>query len=170
MADIRITRSAREQIDALNDIDAQAVDAALQVLDTRPGKPINLPGAPAGTSYLAVPAWTQDGSSGPVIAYRPRLPTEGTGWLVLALLSPEQYQDMRRAEELAATTPAVRELIQAIVAGTVSATAHLGTPRRGDRDAKMMPAIPRCARPGQASRDRAGKGSRGRSAAVVRGR
>ncbi len=124
MAEIRITRSAREQIGTLDAAAARAVDSALAALDERPGRPINLPGAPAGTSYLALP--TRRSAAGPVIIYRPTLPSEGEGWLVVSLLSPEEYRNIGRAEELVTASPAAREIVNAVVAGTV-ATATVAT-------------------------------------------
>jgi hypothetical protein len=124
MAEIRITRSAREQIGTLDAAAARAVDSALAALDERPGRPINLPGAPAGTSYLALP--TRRSAAGPVIIYRPTLPSEGEGWLVVSLLSPEEYRNIGRAEELVTASPAAREIVNAVVAGTI-ATATVAT-------------------------------------------
>lgn len=124
MADIRITQSALQMLRALDDADSRAADAALAIIDEQPGQPINLPGAPAGTSYLALPARRNPG--GPVIIYRPLLPTEGEGWLVVSLLTPEEYRDIGRAEELVTASPAAREIVSAVVAGTV-ATAGVAT-------------------------------------------
>jgi hypothetical protein len=129
MADIRITQSALEQLNALDNADAQAVDAAIQAIDegtTR--EPVRLPGAPPGTSYLALP--TRRNPGGPVIIYRPLLPNEGDGWLVVSLLKPEEYRDLRQAEELVATSSAAREIVNAIVAGTVG-TVKVSAPRGG---------------------------------------
>jgi hypothetical protein len=102
----------------------RAVDLALATLDERPGRPINLPGAPAGTSYLGLP--TRRSAAGPVIIYRPMLPSEGEGWLVVSLLSPAEYRNIGRAEELVTASPAAREIVNAVVAGTV-ATAGAAT-------------------------------------------
>ena len=97
---------------------------ALATLDERLGRPINLPGAPAGTSYLGLP--TRRSAAGPVIIYRSMLPSEGEGWLVVSLLSPTEYRNIGRAEELVTASPAAREIVNAVVAGTV-ATAGAAT-------------------------------------------
>jgi hypothetical protein len=152
MAEIRVTRSANEQIGALDAADARAVDSALAALDERPGRPINLPGAPAGTSYLALP--TRRSAAGPVIIYRPMLPSEGEGWLIVSLLSPAEYRNIGRAEELVTVSPAAREIVNAVVAGTVAtatATAPpptvITTPQTGGPVPTKDPAAPRS--PGQ---------------------
>jgi hypothetical protein len=127
MVGIHVTRTARIQINALDDAAAQSVDSAIQTLDKRTGEPIDLPSAPAGTSYLALPTRrSQNDEPGPVIIYRPRLPREGGGWLVVSLLSPDEYRDVLRAEELVATSPAAREIVGAIVAGTAVTVANAG--------------------------------------------
>jgi hypothetical protein len=128
MADIRITQSALQQLNALDDADAQAVDAAIQAIDAGTREPVRLPGAPPGTSYLARP--TRRNPGGPVIIYRPLLPDEGDGWLIVSLLKPEEYRDLRQAEELVATSSAAREIVNAIVAGTVG-TVKVSAPSGG---------------------------------------
>jgi len=152
MAEIRITRSAREQIGALDAAAARAVDSVLAALDESHGRPINLPGAPAGTSYLALP--TRRSAAGPVIIYRPMLPSEGEGWLVVSLLSPAEYRNIGRAEELVIASPAAREIVNAVVAGTVAtATATalpptvITTPQTSGPVPTKDPATPRS--PGQ---------------------
>jgi hypothetical protein len=124
MSELRVTRSAKEQIGALDAADARAVDAALASLDDREGRPINLPGAPVGTSFLAMP--TQVRRDGPVIIYRPLLPTEKVmGWLVVSVLSGEDFRNITRAEEYVAEWPAARAFVDGVVAGTVpTARAH----------------------------------------------
>ncbi len=128
MADILVTQTARKQIGALDDADAKAVDAALQIIDKITGEPIDLPGAPGGTYYLALSTRTEDGRAGPVIIYRPGLSTEDAGWVIIYLLSRDEYKEVRRAENLAATTPAVREIVSAIVSGTVGTSRVTGPP------------------------------------------
>jgi hypothetical protein len=122
MADILVTQSARKQIDALSDADAKAVDEALQIIDKVTGEPIDLPSAPGKTSYLALSTRSQDGRAGPVIIYRPGLSTEGADWVIIYLLRREQYREVRRTEGLWATTPAIRDIVNAIVSDTVDRT------------------------------------------------
>jgi hypothetical protein len=136
MSEIRVTRAAKEQIGALDDVDDRAVNAALASLDDREGRPINLPGAPAGTSFLAMP--TPIRRAGPVIIYRPLLPSEGTGWLVVSVLSYEDFRNITRAEEYVAESPEARAFVDRVVADTVATSrAHApagaahGTPSDG---------------------------------------
>jgi hypothetical protein len=146
MADIRITQSALEQVRALDDADALVVDSAIGKLGEGTGEPIRLPGAPAGTSYLAL--WARN-RGGPVIIYRPLLPGEGDGWLIVSLLSANEYRDMRRAEELVATSPAAREIVNALVAGTVGTgkaaapSRSVGTPATSGAAPTTDPGAPR---------------------------
>jgi hypothetical protein len=118
MADILVTQTARKQLAALSDADARAVDEALQIIDKVTGEPIDLPNAPGRTSYLALSTLRQDSRAGPVIIYRPGLSTEGADWVITYLLSREQYKEVRRAEGLVATTPAVRDIVNAIMSST----------------------------------------------------
>jgi len=130
MPEIRITRSAAEQLDKLDYADAVEVQAAIEVLRSRKGEAvigetIRLPGAPAGTTYLAM----YGASKGRiwVIIFRPLLPGEGDGWLILSLLPGDEYRDMRRAAEVVASSPPVRDAVSALVAGTAS-TANVTAP------------------------------------------
>ena len=119
MADILVTQTARKQISALSDAEAEAVDEALQIIDKVTGEPIDLPGAPGRTSYFALSTRPQDGSPGPVIIYRPGLSTEDAAWVIIYLLNRKEYKEVRRAEGLVAATPSVRGIVDAIVSGTV---------------------------------------------------
>jgi hypothetical protein len=121
MTDILVTSTAQHQIEALDDADAQAVDSAIQAIDRSTGELIDLPGAPAGTSYLALSTRvSRDGREGPVIVYRPQLPDEGRGWLIMSLLSPERYRALRHVERISAVDPAYRQIVAGVVGGTVS--------------------------------------------------
>jgi hypothetical protein len=82
------------------------------------------------------------------------LPSEGEGWLVVSLLSPEEYRNIGRAEELVTASPAAREIVNAVVAGTVAtatATAPpptvITTPQTSGPVPTKDPATPRS--PGQ---------------------
>lgn len=122
MADILVTQTGQKQIKKLSNTDAKAVDEALQIIDKVTGEPIDLPGAPGRTSYLALSTRLQDGRAGPVIIYRPSQSSEHADWVIVYLLSREQYKDVRRAEGLVATTPAVRDIVNAFMSGTVDRT------------------------------------------------
>ena len=130
MTDIRITPAAQATFDALSEAKperAEAVHAAIREIGTRTGEPLDIPGSPPDTPFLALKTSLRDA---PVVVYRRTLPDEPGDWLVVSLLSPEEYQDVRRAEEIMSTAPAVREIVNAVVAGTVATvnvTAHPGT-------------------------------------------
>ena len=130
MTDIRITPAAQATFDALSEAkpeQAEAVHAAIREIGTRTGEPLDIPGSPPDTPFLALKTSLRDA---PVVVYRRTLPDEPGDWLVVSLLSSEEYQDVRRAEEIMSTAPAVREIVNAVVAGTVATVnvaAHPGT-------------------------------------------
>jgi hypothetical protein len=97
------------------------------------GEPVDIPGAPPGTSYLAlVPAEP----SLPVIIYRPMLPDEDGDWLVTALLDRDTYRQQREAEKRGILgDPAIRSSIQ-VAAETASNVAIHGEIRVGHGAAK----------------------------------
>ena len=52
--------------------------------------------------------------------YRPVPEDEGGGWLVLSLMSADEYQDVTELQELLTEAPAARSLLEAALAGVVS--------------------------------------------------
>jgi hypothetical protein len=130
MTDIRVTPEAQAALDALSKAQpaqAQAVHAAMNDLGISTGEPLHIPSAPPGTPFLALKTSLPDA---PVVVYRRTTPDEPGDWLVVSLLSPEEYQQLRRAEEALGADPAAREIFNAVVAGTVptsDATMPAGT-------------------------------------------
>jgi hypothetical protein len=131
MTDIRVTPEAQAALDKLSKEQpeqAQAVRAAMNGLDTETAEPLHIPSAPPGTPFLALKTSLPDA---PVVVYRRTTPDEPGDWLVVSLLSPKQYQQLRRAEETLDVDPGAREIFTAVVAGTVptsDATTPAGTP------------------------------------------
>lgn len=91
----------------------------------RKARAADQPARCTGRDVLLGPA-NSASAAGPVIIYRSMLSSEGEGWLVVSLLSPAEYRNIGRAEELVTASPAAREIVNAVVAGTV-ATAGAAT-------------------------------------------
>ncbi len=97
---------------------AAAVSDAINDLAATPGRPIDLPGAPPGEPFLAK---EPTDSNAPVVIYRRATPAEPGKWLVVSLMSRDDYRAARQAEQALATAPpAVRQFVQQVV-GTVAA-------------------------------------------------
>jgi hypothetical protein len=128
MAGIWLTRAAEK---AFSELQAAAPDRAAAVADAineipvKPGDPFSLPGAPLAEPFLAK---EPSDAGAPAVIYRRATTNESGEWLVVSLLNREDYRAARRAEEeLAAYPPGVRELVHAVVAGTVSTFAAAPT-------------------------------------------
>lgn len=118
MADIWLTTAARAALEKLPPAQAQAVNAAIHGIPSRPGQRLNIPGAPTAEPFLATEPEDPDA---PIVIYRRTTPDEEGDWLVVSLMNPGDYRAARRAEQtLAAAPPAVRDLVNAAVAGTIS--------------------------------------------------
>jgi hypothetical protein len=122
MTEIRITPAAQAKLGELRAVhpeQARAVDAAIREIGTRTGEPLDIPGAPADTPFLALEISLREA---PTVVYRRTRPDEPGDWLVVSLLGPEDYQNVRRAEVVISTTPVVRDIVGAVIAGTVATT------------------------------------------------
>lgn len=126
MADIWLTAAARDALGKLPPGQAEAVNGAIGDITADPGQRIDLPGAPLAEPFLAKEPSHPDA---PAVIYRRATPGEPGDWLVVSLMNRANYQAARRAEqELTTYPPAVREFVNAVVAGTV-ATATATAPR-----------------------------------------
>ena len=130
MADIWLTTAAEaafSELQATSPDQADAVSDAINTIIAADGRRIDLPGAPAAEPFLAIEPRDPDA---PAVLYRHAANGEPGKWLVVSLMNREDYRAARQAEQaLATTTPAVRELINGVVAGTV-ATSDV-TPKAG---------------------------------------
>jgi hypothetical protein len=108
MGQTLVTRTAQAQILALDDDGRDAVDAAIENLSEESGEPIELPAAPGGAAYLAMK--TSDDT--PVVIYRAVPEGEGGGWLILSLMSPDEYKDVLQLQEFLTGQPGARTLIE----------------------------------------------------------
>jgi hypothetical protein len=84
-----------------------AVDAVIGNLSEESGVPVALPTAQEGTAYLAVKA---RGENAPAVIYRAA--PERDGWLILSLVSADEYKDILELQELLAEVPEARSLIE----------------------------------------------------------
>jgi hypothetical protein len=130
MADIWLTAAAEAafgELQATAPDQADAVSDAINHITAADGRRIDLPGAPAAEPFLAIEPRDPDA---PAVIYRHAANGEPGKWLVVSLMNREDYRAARQAERALATTPpAVRDLVNGVVAGTV-ATANV-TPEAG---------------------------------------
>jgi len=122
MADIWLTAAAEaafSELQATAPGQADAVSDAINHITAADGRRIDLPGAPAGEPFLAIEPRQPDA---PAVIYRHAANGEPGKWLVVSLMNREDYRAARQAERaLASTPPAVRDLVNGVVAGTVAA-------------------------------------------------
>jgi hypothetical protein len=130
MTDIWLTAAAEaafSELQATAPDQAAAVSEAINNITAREGRRIDLPGAPAAEPFLAIEPRDPDA---PAVIYRHAANGEPGKWLVVSLMNRDDYRAARQAEQaLAATPPAVRELVNGVVAGTV-ATVNVAAPTR----------------------------------------
>jgi hypothetical protein len=101
-----------EQADAVND--------AIDSIGTVPGIPIDLPTADPGHPYQALRTNDPDA---PVVIYRKTRPDEEGDFVVVSLMTPEQYTQQKADEKSGLLTqPAVREAIR-VTAGAAAQAA-----------------------------------------------
>jgi hypothetical protein len=121
MADIWLTAAAEaafSELQATAPDQADAVSEAINNITAADGRRIDLPGAPAAEPFLAIEPRQPDA---PAVIYRHAANGEPGKWLVVSLMNREDYRAARQAERaLAATPPAVRDLVNGVVAGTVA--------------------------------------------------
>jgi hypothetical protein len=96
---------------------AHAVETAMRAIGTEPGEPIDLPNARPGAPYQVQRPASPDA---PMIVYRRSLPGEAGDYLVVSLMTPEEYRQQKQDEQSAALRdPAIRRDIAA-AAGTAA--------------------------------------------------
>lgn len=125
MADIWLTAAARSALEELSSGQARAVNAAIRDIPGKRGQRFNIPGAPPAEPFLAI---EPEDSDAPVVIYRRTTTDEQGDWLVVSLMNRSDYHAVRRAEQsLAAAPPAIRDIVNAVVEGTV-ATVNVTAP------------------------------------------
>jgi hypothetical protein len=116
---IAVVQPVIQAIKALAADKASAVQAAIRTIGVEPGVPVDLPTAPAGYPYRAQRPRL---ASAPLVIYRESQPDELGDWLVVSLMTPEEFGQQKRDEQSAALrNPDVRREI-AIAAGTAATT------------------------------------------------
>jgi hypothetical protein len=127
---IAVAQTVMRRLDALPVDQADAVQRAIRTIGIDPGEPVDLPTAPRGTPYRAQHPRL---ATAPVVIYRQTQPDERADWLVVSLMTPEEYRQQKHDEQSGVLRdPVVRQDIR-IAAGTaVSAvTAIPGTVTTG---------------------------------------
>jgi hypothetical protein len=118
---IAVVQPVIQAINALRADQANAVRAAIRTIGIEPGEPVDLPTAPPGYSYQAQrPRF----ATAPVVIYRRSQPDEQGDWLVVSLMTPEEFRQQKQDEQSEALrNPDVRRDI-AIAAGTAATTVN----------------------------------------------
>ncbi len=116
---IAVVQPVIQAIDTLRADQAAAVRTAIRAIGIEPGEPVDLPTAPAGYPYQAQ---RPPLATAPVLIYRESRPDEQGDWLVVSLMTPEEFRQQKQDEQSAALrNPDVRRDI-AIAAGTAATT------------------------------------------------
>jgi hypothetical protein len=109
--------------------EAAAVNSAIDRIGTVLGSRIDLPTAPPGTPYYALPTRNPDG---PVIIYRQMRDDEDGDYLVVSLTTPGAYRQQQEAEESGILNdPAIRQEVR-VVANTAATAAVRALPETAD--------------------------------------
>jgi hypothetical protein len=128
---IAVAQPVMRRIRALPPSIADAMQAAIRAIGKQTGEPIDLPNERPGTPYLAQHAGV---SGAPVLIYRETGTGEEGDYLVVGLLTPEEYRQQKQDEwNPVLQDPAVRRdiAIAARTAATVAVNANPGTPTQG---------------------------------------
>jgi len=120
---IVISPPVKRRIDHLDPAEAAAVRKAIRSIGAVPGEPIDLPTARPGAPYQAQ---RPDLPEAPVVIYRKAQPGDPGDWLVISLMTPDEYGQQKADEQSPLLKdPLVRQEIR-IAAGTAATTAVTG--------------------------------------------
>lgn len=126
----RVIMVALPVVERIRELDprlAAAVNRAIDRIVTDPGTVIDLPTGNPGNPYRALNTSSRDPNA-PVIIYRRARRDEDGDFLVVSLMSPEQYRQQRADEQSGILKdPAVREEIR-VAAGTAATVAVRAIP------------------------------------------
>jgi hypothetical protein len=112
---IAVAGTVIRRLETLRADQAEAVRAAIRTIGIAPGEPVDLPTERPGTPYLAQRPRL---ATAPVVIYRRTQPDEPGDWLVVSLMTPEEYRQQKHDEQSGALRdPVVRQDIR-IAAGT----------------------------------------------------
>jgi hypothetical protein len=89
--DVRLTVAAADEI---KQMDPDEIGRVLGRVGRGEGEPVDLPGAPPGTQYLAL---RPESPKAPVVIYRPMLPNEDGDWLVTSLIPQDNFNAWRQS-------------------------------------------------------------------------
>jgi hypothetical protein len=117
---IMVALPVEARIKELDQKQAEAVNGAIDSIGTVPGTRIDLPTADPAYPYYAL--LTSDPDA-PVIIHRKTRPDEEGDWLVVSLMTPQQYRQQKEDERSGILAdPAVRREIR-VAAGTAATVA-----------------------------------------------
>lgn len=127
---IAVARTVIRRLETLPVDQEHAVQDAIRTIGVIPGEPVDLPTERYGTPYQAQRPRL---ATAPIVIYRQTQRDERGDWLVVSLMTPEEYRQQKYAEQSGALRdPVVRHDIR-IAAGTAVAaiTAIPGTVTTG---------------------------------------
>lgn len=116
---IAVAQPVIQKIKALRADQAAAVQAAIRTIGIEPGEPVDLPTARPGTPYQAQRPSLPEA---PLLIYRQAQPGEQGDWLVVSLMTPDEWRQQKADEQSGALRdPAIREEIR-VAAGVAAST------------------------------------------------
>ena len=114
---IAVVQPVIQAIKALRADQANAVNAAIRTIGIEAGEPVDLPTAPDGYPYRAQRPHL---ASAPLVIYRESRQEEPGHFLVISLMTPEEFRQQKQDEQSGALrNPEVRREI-AVAAGTAA--------------------------------------------------
>ena len=120
---VAVVRPVIEAINSLRADQRDAVQAAIRTIGIESGEPVDLPTAPPGYPYRAQ---RPNLATAPVVIYRESQREEPGQWLVVSLMSPEEFRQQKQDERSGVLSdPDVRRSI-AIAADTAATTINAG--------------------------------------------
>jgi len=123
---ILVAEAVEHQIEQLDVKQAAAVNDAIDCIGITRGRPIDLPNSDPAYPYFALPV--RRSAQAPVVIYRHARPDEDADFIVLSLMSPEQYRQQIADERSGMLRdPVIREEIR-VAAGTAAAVAVQAIP------------------------------------------
>jgi len=114
---IAVAQPVMEAIGTLPEDQADAVRAAIRTIGVQAGEPIDLPTAPPGYPYQAQRPRL---ATAPLVIYRQSQQGEPGKWLVVSLMTPEEFRQQKQDEQSEALrNPEVRRFLE-VAAGTAA--------------------------------------------------
>jgi hypothetical protein len=117
---IMVAMPVETEIKELEEPQASSVNRAIERIGIIPGEPVDLPTADPARPYYAVHA---SDPRAPFVIYRQTREGEQGDWLVVSLMTPEEYRQQKADEQSGILNdPAIRQEIR-VAAGTAATVA-----------------------------------------------